>query len=273
MAKDRLQGARFELKYIITEEVSLQIRDYIRSQLELDEHAVGKPNFSYPVHSLYLDSDDLKLYWSTINGDKNRFKMRLRFYDDDPDTPVFLEIKEKANNKSPVKKGAPVIKIKGLASNRCRLKKRAPVRREAVAGLLVGRTDDLYRVTDPKHFGALEEFCERMYELDACPKVHIAYAREAYMSLDDNSVRLTMDREIRAAPSGPPTEEKFDLSPTMRNPTHIWGQDVVLELKFTHHFPDLFRHLVGTFGLRQVGAAKYVDSVAALGEDLRSPPG
>jgi len=45
-----------------------------------------------------------------------------------------------------------------------------------------------------------------------------------------------------------------------------------LELKFTGRFPDSFRELVRTFGLRQCGAAKYVDSVATLGEyKLRSP--
>lgn len=75
MAKDRIQASRFELKYIIGEENALQIRDYVRSFLELDENAVGKPNYSYRVHSLYLDSHDLKLFWGTINGDKNRFKL------------------------------------------------------------------------------------------------------------------------------------------------------------------------------------------------------
>jgi len=89
MPQDRLQRSRFEQKYIISEEVALQVRDHVRSFLELDEHGVNKPDNSYPVHSLYLDSDDLKLYWATINGDKNRFKLRLRFYDDNPDTPVF----------------------------------------------------------------------------------------------------------------------------------------------------------------------------------------
>jgi hypothetical protein len=247
----RFQGSRFEQKYIITEEVSLQIRDFVRAYLELDEHAVGKPNFSYPVHSLYLDSDDLKLYWSTINGDKNRFKLRLRFYDDNPNTPVFLEIKERTNNML--------------------LKKRAPVRREAVAGLLNGQTDDPSRVTAPKHFSALEDFCERMYELEARPKVHVAYSREAYMTRDANSVRLTMDREVRAVPLAPrPPGEQSDsairLSTTMQNPTLVWGHDVVLEAKFTNRFPDLFRDLFRIFGLRQCGAAKYVDSVATLGE-------
>src|SRR6476660_2852493 len=89
--KDKLQASRFEQKYIITEDVALQVREFVRSYLELDENGVGKPNYSYPVHSLYLDSDDLKLYWRTINGDKNRFKLRLRYYSLNPDSPVFFE--------------------------------------------------------------------------------------------------------------------------------------------------------------------------------------
>jgi SPX domain protein involved in polyphosphate accumulation len=98
MPKDKLQKSRFEQKYIITEEQALQIRDFVQAYLELDENGVGKPNFSYPVHSLYLDSNDLKLYWTTINGDKNRFKLRIRFYNNKPETPVFFEIKRRMNN-------------------------------------------------------------------------------------------------------------------------------------------------------------------------------
>src|SRR5439155_24426973 len=93
MPKDKLQASRWEQKYIITEHTALQLREFVQSYLELDENGVGKPNFSYPVHSLYLDSDDLKINWTTITGDKNRFKLRLRFYNDNADTPVFFEIK------------------------------------------------------------------------------------------------------------------------------------------------------------------------------------
>jgi hypothetical protein len=46
----------------------------------------------------------------------------------------------------------------------------------------------------------------------------------------------------------------------------LWGRGIVLELKFTNRFPDWFRELVRVFGLRQCGAAKYVDGVATIGE-------
>ncbi|MCI0746562.1 MAG: polyphosphate polymerase domain-containing protein [Verrucomicrobia subdivision 3 bacterium] len=243
MAKDKMQASRFEQKYIITEEQALQIRDFVRSYLELDENGVGKPNYSYPVHSLYLDSDDLKLYWSTINGDKNRFKLRLRFYNNNPDTPVFFEIKRRMNN--------------------CIMKKRGGVRREAVDWLLAGHIPEPSHLVskDPKHLHALQDFSRFMSQYRAKPKAHIGYFREAYVPHDDNSARLTMDREVRAEP-----ELTARLSTKMENPILVWGREVVLELKFTNRFPDWFRDLVRIFGLRQCGAAKYVDGVARLGE-------
>jgi hypothetical protein len=258
VGRTRFQGSRFEQKYIVTEEVALQIRDFIGSHFELDEHGAGKPNFSYPVHSVYLDSDDLKLYWSTINGDKNRFKLRLRFYDDDPNTPVFCEIKQR--------------------TNKCLVKKRVAVRRDTVDQLLAGRTPQLSLLSsDPHDLAALKEFRQRTQELKAIPAAHIAYAREAYMTRDDNSARLTMDRQVRVAPArvsqslgeargDVQTSPRFPLSTTMLNPTLVWGNDVVLELKFIDRRPDCFGELVRIFGLRECGAAKYIDGVATLGE-------
>jgi len=243
MAQDKMQASRFEQKYIVTEETALQIREFVRSYLELDENGVGKPNFSYPVHSLYLDSDDLKLYWSTINGDKNRYKLRMRFYNSNTDSPVFFEIKRRMNN--------------------CIMKQRGGVRRDAVDWLLKGHFPEQQHLLskDPKHLVALQNFCRLMQSVEAKPKVHIAYYREAYVPHDDNSARLTMDREVRSDP-----ELTARLSTEMVNPVLVWGRDVVLELKFTNRFPDWFRELVRVFGLRQCGAAKYVDGVALQGE-------
>src|SRR5690349_2025198 len=98
MVRERMQVARFELKYIISERTAEQVRQYVGPFLELDENARGKPNLSYPVHSLYVDSEEMRTYWDTINSTKNRFKLRIRFYDDDPEMPVFLEIKRRINS-------------------------------------------------------------------------------------------------------------------------------------------------------------------------------
>jgi hypothetical protein len=262
MANQRLQGSRFERKYIITEEVSLQIRDFIGSRFELDEHCVGKANFSYPVHSLYLDSEDLKLHWSTINGDKERFKLRLRFYNDNPSAPVFLELKQRMKERS----NKALVSRESKQGTRC-IKTRAAVRRDVVDSLLAGDTPAHLAANDPGDLAALVQFCERAYELDVHPVVHVAYFREAFVSDDDNSARLTMDRRVRAEP-----QLAMRFSTQMQDPAVIWGQDIVLELKSTKEFPNLFNELIRIFGLRQCGAAKYVDSVATIGEDKLRPP-
>jgi len=68
----RLPPQRFELKYLVHEAIASGIRDFVSSYLELDDYGVGRPNMSYLVHSLYLDSDDLDTFHASINGTKNR---------------------------------------------------------------------------------------------------------------------------------------------------------------------------------------------------------
>src|SRR5436190_20301151 len=95
MSRDRMQQSRFELKYLIKETMAERVRDFVRCYLGMDEYGVGKSDYSYPVHSLYLDSDNLEIYWRTVNGDKNRYKLRLRYYSNNPGTPVFFEVKRR----------------------------------------------------------------------------------------------------------------------------------------------------------------------------------
>src|ERR1043166_8637664 len=118
MVSDRLQHQRYELKYQVAEAKALRIRDFVQGHLILDEYSALQRGLSYPTFSLYLDSDALDTHWHTINGNRNRFKLRLRYYDDRPDTPVFFETKRRDNQ---------VI-----------LKERGGVRKNAVRWLLAG---------------------------------------------------------------------------------------------------------------------------------------
>ena len=243
MSEDKMQRQRFELKYIITEEVAVAVRDFVSSYLEIDEYGATLPNLSYPVHSLYLDSDDLTLYQRTVNGDKNRFKLRLRFYDDRREAPIFFEIKRRMNS---------II-----------AKQRGGVRRDAVDWLMAGHLPEPAHLVsrDPRQLVALQSFCRLMHDVHARSKAHIAYRREAWISPRDNSVRITLDREVQCEP-----EPVARLNTLMHNPVSVFGKEVILELKFTDRFPDWFKELVRVFGLMQCGAAKYVDGVTMAGE-------
>lgn len=243
MTPDKMQSSRFELKYVIDEATALRMRDFARCYLDPDEYARKQPDFSYPVHSIYLDSDDLYTYRTTTNGDRNRFKLRVRFYDDDPRNPVFFEIKRRSNN--------------------CILKQRCAVRRPAAARILTGQfplAEDLVSPS-PKHFLAIHNFVRLMELIQAKPQVHVAYLREAYVPRDGNAARLTFDRNVRSE-----AVSSLHLSTAMRHPVTIWGKAVVLELKFTDRFPNWFGELVRVFGVFQRGAAKYADGIALIGE-------
>src|SRR6266487_2075788 len=241
MRRDRMQQQRFELKYLIPDETALHVRDFVRSYLEMDEYSVGRPNYSYTVHSLYLDSQELKLYLDTINGSKNRFKLRLRYYSTNPDTPVFFEIKRRMNN--------------------CILKQRGGVRQECVHFLLEGHLPQVEHLVSkaPNQLVSLQNFCHLAFQLHAHPKVHVFYMREAYVS-DDDQVRVTLDRKVYGE-----ANLGYSIKTEMENPHLSFTNEVILELKFTNRFPDWFREMVRVFGVMQCGAAKYVESIQGVG--------
>ncbi len=248
MVTDRLQQQRLEFKYLITEDIALAVRDFVSAYLDIDEYGATQKNLSYPIHSLYLDTDDLECYWATINGVKNRFKLRLRFYENRPNTPVFFEIKRR--------------------SDRAILKQRGPVKRDAVQELLTGQmpTWGFLASSEPRHLAAVQNFCELMMEKRASPKSHVAYFREAWLSHDSNAIRVTLDRGICCEP-----EREANLNTEIKNPIYPFGNQVILELKFTGRFPNWFKDLVHNFGLIQTAASKYVDGIVVGGPELFAP--
>src|SRR5437762_2940278 len=243
MRKDRMQHSRFELKYLIKEQTAEKVRDFVRCYLAIDEYGVGKPNYSYPLHSLYLDSDTLEIYWRTVNGDKNRFKLRLRYYSDNPDTPVFFEIKRRMKD---------VI-----------LKQRGGVRQSAVPLILSGHLpEEQHMITkDPGSLVAVQRFQELMHEIQAKPKSHIFYQREAYVA-DNDEVRVTMDRDVYSEPNLSST-----IKVKMTKPVLSYAGFVILELKFTNRFPNWFRELVRVANVMQCGAAKYLSGIQLMGHN------
>jgi hypothetical protein len=240
---DDIQLQRLELKYIVSEAVALEVRDFLSCHLELDEFGAGRPRLSYPVHSLYLDSRNLTTYWNTINGNKNRYKLRMRFYEDAPGAPVFVEIKRRMNEAI--------------------LKQRGGIRREFVEAFLAGQQADLDQIVsrDPKQISAVHGFHELMVRHSARPRAHVFYHREAWISTADNSLRVTLDRDVQCAP-----EFTTRFTGEMDDPVRVFGGKVVLELKFTTRFPNWLRELVRVFGLVQCSAAKYADGIALKGE-------
>ncbi len=244
MFKHHLQANRFELKYVISDACAHGVRDFLRSYLVADEFNPPQGG-GYPVNSVYLDSPSLELCNATVEGHKNRFKLRIRFYDDVPTSPVFFEIKRRANDAI--------------------LKERARVQRSACARLLSGHWPihtDLVKFS-PKTFDSLRRFCDLRNRLQARGQAIVSYDREAYVTPDSDSVRVTFDRNLRTVPycgEFRATDRDDWAFPTIPG--------VVLELKFTERFPVWMRNMTRVFNLQRGSMPKYVECVHKLGASL-----
>jgi hypothetical protein len=240
-----MQTSRYELKYIVDERQATTLREYMRGYLTPDPHAKPEDN-AYWVYSLYCDSPQLVLYKSSKEGLKNRFKLRMRFYDDDPSHPVFLETKRRLGD---------VVK-----------KERAGVRRDAAQKYLLGNQPKLIDLLpdqdSQKAPAALNTFSQLYHSIGAIGCVYVYYHREAYVAYDNDDVRVTFDRQIRAG--------YFQQASSLYPPrdgllANIPG--IVLELKFTDRYPIWMQELVRTLNLWRVPMAKYV----ACLEKIRTP--
>lgn len=242
---DQLQTQRLELKYIVPEELIKRVRDFVRPHLVLDPFGQSQPDLSYPVHSLYLDSQNFALHQSTINGDRNRYKLRIRFYENRPGAPVFLEIKRREDN--------------AIYKERC------AVARDGVQDVAAGRLPLREHLANPtpgsEH--ALQNFTKLVNSLRAGPVAHVSYRREAWSTPDCNRCRVTFDRNVTTSP-----ENSYRFDPGHHNPVSVFGPAIVLELKFTGRFPRWMADMVRIFGLRQCSAAKYVDGLVRM-EEMR----
>jgi hypothetical protein len=237
----KMQASRYEFKYLISERKARAISRYVQSKLRPDEFTGDK---GYYVHSLYLDSSDLRLCKQTVCGEKNRFKLRIRFYDDDPRNPVFLEVKRRVT-----------IAV---------LKKRACLKRECVDELLDGFLPDpnYLAVRNLKNIDALNTFCNLSQQIDAKPAAYTSYLREAYESVGSNAQRVTFDRELRAGKfTGRLTCENFETWPLIA----LGG--VVFEMKFTDRFPLWMHDLAVMFELDRISVPKYVECINMVDMD------
>jgi len=233
---DSVISCRYELKYRIYESNAEAIKQFIKPYVQLDRYCKLQRSGAYPIVSLYLDSDDLHLCRESLTGQKNRFKLRIRSYTDEPDYPRFFEIKRRINN---------VI-----------VKNRARVMDHNVATLLAGLSlppQDYDYTADQE---TLRQFQLYVNSISAKPVILIRYMRQAYEGDSENRVRITFDRHLAYNITNTP---KVRLNSRGWQPRLFDG--VILEIKFTNLYPAWLTRMVKYFDLRQQSMSKYATSV------------
>ena len=233
---DRTLRCRHEVKYHISESKAEAIAQFIKPYIPLDRYCKLQRSRDYPIVSLYIDSNDLQLCKESLGGLKNRYKLRIRSYTDEPDYPRFFEIKRRINT---------II-----------IKSRARVMTRDVATLLKGLP------LPPQNYTAdtdsINQFQLYMNNIQAKPVVLIRYKRQAYEGGTENKVRVTFDRELYYCVTKDP-EVRLGGSGWQRNPFTTGG--VVLEIKFTDRYPKWLSEMVKCFNLKQRSISKYASSI------------
>lgn len=233
---DRTLGCRYELKYHITESAAVAIARYVGHFLQMDRYSKLQRRGDYPIVSLYLDSEDLQLCRESLKGHKNRYKLRIRSYTDEPEYPRFLEIKRRLNT----------VIMKG----------RARIMDRDVSALLAGLP------LPPQAFKAdvetINQFQLYMNSIRARPAVLIRYMRQAFEGDSNNRVRVTFDRELAYKTTRLP-EVRLGGSGWQRNLFNVNG--VILEIKFTGHFPLWLSEMTKYFNLQSRSISKYASSI------------
>jgi hypothetical protein len=228
--------SRFECKYLVSPTIVPQIRDFLATFMRPDRFAALREGYRYPICSLYLDTDDLQLYMQTVGGNKNRFKLRVRTYSDEPSVPAYFEVKSKLNN---------IVR-----------KRRAILERDRTQEMLEQGLGGWLRHSNLGVMSDAEFFANRLTLAAAKPVLKVRYMREAYESKSGEPVRITIDTDLRHA-----VTLDHDLSFEQGRWVSTPLDGVIVEIKFTERYPGWVADLVRVFGLKQQPVPKYVWSL------------
>ena len=232
---------RREFKYLVPTRRIDAIRKAASGACDPD--CFAGPDGTYRIRSLYLDTDDLRLFKANEREAPDRFKARIRSYPASPMAPVFFEVKRRTLD---------IIR-----------KARAPVPTHTWRNYLHLTGS---RLEDPTLNAQLERFQTLQWMHDLRPKVLVEYRREAYASRIEDYARVTIDSQICCQRAN-----GYDLSAQpnqWRFVDHRWqtltAEPVcVVELKFANAPPRWMVELVRSLELTRYAFSKYCFSMTA----------
>jgi len=169
---------RVEKKYLLTDEKYNLFIDKIKPYMKLDKYGM------HTICNIYYDTDNYDLILKSLEKPKYKEKFRIRSYGvPSQDDKVFLEIKKKYKGIVYKRRISLTLKeARGVMENHIKLKAN-------------NQPLDNQQIIDYQILKEIEYFLN-FYDLHK--KVYLAYDREAYYGIEDNNIRLTVDKNIRS---------------------------------------------------------------------------
>ena len=225
-----MSAMRYELKYEVNEAVLPLLRARLQAVMRPDRPS--GPD-GYLVRSLYSDDWDCAAYRDKLNGNPERSKLRLRYYNGD-ESYIVLENKEKLGQMT--------------------RKTAQEVSRETALAMVNG---DRKRCLEARG-AVMDQFLARGGTRSLKPRVLVDYRRTAFVHSVSN-VRITLDEKVS---TGLYRTDLFDRE-AARLPVLDPGRAVV-EVKFDHFLPDHLNAALRDIPMVRLAVSKYVKCLGVL---------
>jgi hypothetical protein len=211
---------RFEKKYLLSRFACRRMQNLLVGRMVQDAYGL------HTISSVYFDTDAFELIHTSVQQPVFKEKLRLRWYGEPGDqSPVFWELKRKYRGKV--------------------YKRRIPA-----------QPGDTCRELRPG--GRLQDQCQIAREVDwfvrryrPAPKLLLAYDREAYMSPEDEGLRVTFDYNIRWR------ETDFALSSGSYGTPLFDDDSVLMEIKACGNIPKWLSDLLASERIYPSSFSKY----------------
>lgn len=229
-----MNGYRKELKFIVGDDILLDIRNRICTLMKSDAHQQGD---FYRIRSVYFDSPTYTCYRENLAGISTREKYRIRTYDGS-EKVINAEIK---------------IRHRDTIS-----KMKTAIDRDTFDALISGDTGKSARLIEEKISSStgddrrvFEKYLSKILTSAYRPACIVDYERSAYVYGTCN-VRITFDRNVTASEE---FTRMFDNALTGR--PALDGNRHILEIKYDEYLPDEIKELLGGIHLQRNSSSKY----------------
>jgi hypothetical protein len=215
-----------EIKFLIPADRVESVRAWARTHLQPDPNGTGVDQDTYSITSLYFDTRHFEVFHGS--GSFGRSKYRVRRYNGNE--TVFLERKTKT--RTWVSKRRSLVGVETLP---------------------------MLKGTSPAGDWPGFWFHRRLLGRQLHPVCQISYLRTARVGMaEGHPIRLTLDRDLRASPRGTHAFDEGDAG------TPLLEQAWILELKYRHALPALFKRLITELAPAPQRISKYRLAVTAL---------
>lgn len=217
---DQMIFKRYEIKYLLTREQQLRIKDAFTGRMKADVH--GKST----ILSLYFDTPDDLLIRRSLDKPLYKEKLRLRSYGvATADTTVFVELKKKYQS---------IV-----------YKRRIGMTEEEASRYLLKHE----QVTDTQISREID-YCMKHYPL-LSPRMLLSYEREAYYAIDDPDFRITFDEQILWR------DHEVNLTSGIGGTAVLPDDTILMEVKTAGAIPLWLVHLLSEEHIYKTSFSKY----------------